>query len=79
MFLDPILGWFSNDLAIDLGAAGLSPFHRTVLENIRYAKPDATEEEIDALNGQLETVIKQSGGKVDKTDKWGTRKLAYLN
>ena len=21
MFLDPILGWFSNDLAIDLGTA----------------------------------------------------------
>lgn len=46
-------------------------------EELYIAKPDATEEEIDALNGQLEAVIKQSGGKLDKSDKWGVRKLAY--
>src|SRR5262245_44239906 len=46
-------------------------------EELYIAKPDATDEVIDALNGQLETVIKQAGGKLDKTDKWGVRKLAY--
>ena len=46
-------------------------------EELYIAKPDATDEEIDALNGQLETVIKAGGGKVEKTDKWGVRKLAY--
>lgn len=46
-------------------------------EELFIVKPDASEEEIDALNGQLEAVIKQSGGKIEKTDKWGVRKLAY--
>ena len=46
-------------------------------EELYIAKPDAAEEDIDALNGQLEAVIKQSGGQIDKTDKWGVRKLAY--
>jgi len=46
-------------------------------EELYIVKPDATEEEIDALNGQLEAVIKQSGGNLEKTDKWGVRKLAY--
>lgn len=46
-------------------------------EQLYIAKPDATDEQVDALNGQLETVIKQGGGKIDKTDKWGVRKLAY--
>jgi small subunit ribosomal protein S6 len=46
-------------------------------EELYIAKPDATEEDIDALNGQLEAVIKQAGGKLEKTDKWGVRKLAY--
>jgi small subunit ribosomal protein S6 len=48
-----------------------------IYEELYIAKPDATDEEIDALNGQLETVIKQAGGRVEKTDKWGVRKLAY--
>lgn len=46
-------------------------------EQLYIAKPDVTDEQVDALNGQLETVIKQGGGKIDKTDKWGVRKLAY--
>jgi small subunit ribosomal protein S6 len=48
-----------------------------IYEELYIAKPDATDEDLDALNGQLEAVIKQSGGKVDKLDKWGVRKLAY--
>ncbi len=48
-----------------------------IYEELYIAKPDVTDEEIDALNGQLEAVIKQSGGQIDKTDKWGVRKLAY--
>ena len=48
-----------------------------IYEELYIARPDAPEEEIDALNGQLESVINQSGGKLDKTDKWGLRRLAY--
>jgi small subunit ribosomal protein S6 len=48
-----------------------------IYEELYIVRPDATEEEIDALNGQLEGVIKQGGGSVDKIDKWGIRRLAY--
>lgn len=48
-----------------------------IYEELFIVRPDAPEEEIDALNGQLEEVIKKSGGAIDKIDKWGVRKLAY--
>ena len=40
-------------------------------------KPDAPEEEVDAYIGQVQDLITKGKGTVDKTDKWGTRKLAY--
>jgi len=40
-------------------------------------RPDAPEEEIDQLIEQLTTFIASQGGNVDKSDKWGVRKLAY--
>jgi small subunit ribosomal protein S6 len=48
-----------------------------IYEELYIARPDATEEEIDGLNGQLEHIIKDAGGGVDKVDKWGVRRLAY--
>ncbi|MBM3812518.1 MAG: 30S ribosomal protein S6 [Acidimicrobiia bacterium] len=48
-----------------------------IYEELFICRPDATEEEIEAYNGQLESVIKQAGGTVDKIEKWGVRKLAY--
>jgi small subunit ribosomal protein S6 len=48
-----------------------------IYEELYIARPDVTEEEIDGLNGQLEGIIKESGGAVDKVDKWGVRRLAY--
>ncbi|MBK5293364.1 MAG: 30S ribosomal protein S6 [Acidobacteriia bacterium] len=48
-----------------------------IYEELFIAKPDATEEEIDAFNGQLEGIIKQAGGAIDKVEKWGVRRLAY--
>ncbi|MBM3739790.1 MAG: 30S ribosomal protein S6 [Acidobacteria bacterium] len=48
-----------------------------IYEELYIARPNATDEEIDALNAQLENVIKQAGGTLDKTDKWGVRRLAY--
>lgn len=48
-----------------------------IYEELYILKPDATEEDVDAVNGQLESVINQAGGKVDKIDKWGVRRLAY--
>jgi small subunit ribosomal protein S6 len=39
--------------------------------------PNATDEEIDKINGQLENVITAGGGKVEKLEKMGKRRLAY--
>jgi small subunit ribosomal protein S6 len=48
-----------------------------IYEELFIVKPDAAEEEIDALIEQMKTVIATAGGTVDKVDKWGKRKLAY--
>lgn len=48
-----------------------------IYEELFIVRPDATDEEIDPLIEQLTTVITSAGGKIEKTDKWGVRKLAY--
>jgi len=48
-----------------------------IYEELFIVRPDATEEEVDPLVDQLRSVITQSGGTLDKTEKWGVRKLAY--
>jgi small subunit ribosomal protein S6 len=39
--------------------------------------PNATEEEIDKINAQIEGVITSGGGKIEKIEKMGKRRLAY--
>jgi small subunit ribosomal protein S6 len=39
--------------------------------------PNATDEEIDKINGQIEGVITSGGGKIEKLEKMGKRRLAY--
>ena len=48
-----------------------------VYEELFIVRPDATEEEIDAYLEQITPVITAGGGSLDKTEKWGVRKLAY--
>jgi small subunit ribosomal protein S6 len=48
-----------------------------IYEELFIIRPDATEEEIDALVEQTRQVITGGGGSVDKVDKWGLRRLAY--
>lgn len=48
-----------------------------IYEELFIVRPDATQEEIDGFVEQISGVITGSGGKVDKVDKWGIRKLAY--
>jgi len=40
--------------------------------------PNTPEEEIDKINGQIEGVITGGGGKIEKIEKMGKRRLAYL-
>ena len=48
-----------------------------IYEELFVVRPDATEEEVDPVIEQLKNVITQAGGTLDKTEKWGVRKLAY--
>jgi len=48
-----------------------------VYEELFIVRPNATDEEIDPLIEQLRQVVTSRGGAVEKTDKWGVRRLAY--
>jgi small subunit ribosomal protein S6 len=48
-----------------------------IYENLFIVKPDATEEEIDALVDLMSKHVTTAGGTIDKVDKWGKRRLAY--
>src|SRR5258708_6484073 len=48
-----------------------------IYEELFILRPDTAEEETDKLIEQLSALINKHGGTVDKTDKWGIRKLAY--
>jgi small subunit ribosomal protein S6 len=39
--------------------------------------PNAAEEEIDKINGQIENIVTSGGGKIEKLEKMGKRRLAY--
>ena len=44
---------------------------------IFICRPDTPEEEINKVVATLEQTATERGGKVEKVEKWGTRKLAY--
>lgn len=48
-----------------------------IYEEMFIVRPEATEEVIDPIIDQLTKFVNGHGGKVEKTDKWGKRKLAY--
>jgi small subunit ribosomal protein S6 len=48
-----------------------------IYEELFVLRPDVTEEEVDAIVEALRTVVTNTGGTLDKVEKWGVRKLAY--
>ena len=46
-------------------------------EIIFIVRPDVTEEDVDKLIAQMEGVVTGTGGKLEKVDKLGRRRLAY--
>jgi small subunit ribosomal protein S6 len=48
-----------------------------IYEDLFIVRPDASDEEIDQLIGQLKQLITDAGGTIDKEEKWGKRRLAY--
>lgn len=48
-----------------------------IYEELFVVRPDATDELMDPFIEQIRGVIEGAGGKVDKAEKWGKRRLAY--
>ena len=46
-------------------------------ELVYIASPDATDEQVTELHTQVEGIAQRLGGKIDKTENWGRRRLAY--
>jgi small subunit ribosomal protein S6 len=46
-------------------------------EIIFIVRPDVTEEDVDKLIAQMEGVVAGAGGKLEKVEKIGRRRLAY--
>ena len=46
-------------------------------ELVYIVSPDATDEQIQGLHGQVAEIVARMGGTLDKTDNWGRRRLAY--
>lgn len=48
-----------------------------IYEELFIVRPDTTEEDLDPIIEQVKGVVTNAGGTIDKTEKWGMRKLAY--
>ena len=46
-------------------------------ELVYIASPDATDDQVTELHTQVEGIAQRMGGKIDKTENWGRRRLAY--
>ena len=46
-------------------------------ELIYILPPDTTEQQVNDLKAQVESIVSRMNGRIDKTDNWGRRKLAY--
>ncbi|MDJ1156961.1 30S ribosomal protein S6 [Chelatococcus sp. SYSU_G07232] len=46
-------------------------------EHVFLARQDVTSQQVDALVEQYKGVIEANGGKVEKTEYWGVKSLAY--
>lgn len=45
---------------------------------IFICRPDTPEPEIDKIIGTLEHVASEKGGTIEKTEKWGRKRMAYF-
>lgn len=46
-------------------------------EHIFLARQDVTSQQVEAMVETYKSVIEQNGGKVEKTEMWGVKSLAY--
>jgi len=48
-----------------------------VYEILFIADPNLGEPEVDALTAQVQGFVEKEGGRIQKTEKWGKKRLAY--
>ncbi|HVC21230.1 MAG TPA: 30S ribosomal protein S6 [Vicinamibacterales bacterium] len=46
-------------------------------ELVYIITPDATDQQVAEVHEQVSGIVSRLGGRIDKTDNWGRRKLAY--
>ena len=46
-------------------------------ELVYVASPEATDDQVSELHAQIDGVVQRMGGRVEKTENWGRRRLAY--
>jgi small subunit ribosomal protein S6 len=46
-------------------------------ELVYVVSPEASDEQVTDLHTQVEAIVQRMSGKIDKTENWGRRKLAY--
>lgn len=49
-----------------------------VYEILFIADPNLGEAEVDALTAQVQGFVEKEGGRIQKVEKWGKKRLAYL-
>jgi small subunit ribosomal protein S6 len=53
------------------------PVSDRVYEIVLIADPNLGEPEVDALTAQVQGYVEKGGGRVQKLEKWGKKRLAY--
>lgn len=46
-------------------------------ELVYVVAPDGGEDAVNALHTEVEEIVSGAGGRIEKTDNWGSRRLAY--
>jgi small subunit ribosomal protein S6 len=46
-------------------------------ELVYVVSPEATDDQVNALHTQVESIVQRMDGQLEKTENWGRRKLAY--
>jgi small subunit ribosomal protein S6 len=46
-------------------------------ELVYVVSPDATDEQVNDLHREVESIVQRLNGTIEKTDNWGRRRLAY--
>ena len=46
-------------------------------ELVYVVSPDATDDQVTDLHTQIDAIVQRIGGRIEKTESWGRRRLAY--